>query len=302
MPDQVAVVLLQEVDVLGGLAEEAGAVHRRGADQARSDHRDEAGRGGLRHRHVDQGQLQQGADAGQVVGARAGHLGAALGVDRAEDLAQLDVVLGLEALGREVARGADLLQRDEVLLAADRGRRVDQVRQRADQALGRVLRLVLLGVGGLDLLGQGLGALEQSGLLLALGLGDLLAQALLLVAQLVETGAGGPAPFVGGEQGVDQVDVLATGALGGAHSVRVLTKQAKVNHGPQPTGAGAADRNRFCAAGAERPAAAASLGITTGFLWDNSLGTDRRPLRRQARWTACGLMFLGEAWILICGF
>lgn len=230
--DQVPVVLGEVVDVLGRLAEEAGAVHGRRADQGRGDHRDEAGRGGLGDRHVDQGELQQRADTGQVVGPGAGHLGTALGVDRPEDLAQLDVVAGLEALGREVARGADLLQRDEVLLAADRGGRVDEVGQRAEQPVGLLLGLGLLGVGGLDLGGQVLGALQQGGLLLALGLGDLLAEALLLIAQFVEPTARGPAALVGCEECVDQVDVLATGALRGAHSVRVLTKQAKVNHGP----------------------------------------------------------------------
>lgn len=152
------------------------------------------------------------------------------------------MVTGLEALGGEVARSADLLQRDEVLLAADRGGRVDEVRQRAEQAFGLLLGHALFGVGGLDLLGERLGALQQGGLLLALGLGDLLAERLLLVAELVEATARGPPPFVGGEEGVDQVDVLATDALRGAHSVRVLTEQAKVNHGAKPTGRGPVHR------------------------------------------------------------
>ena len=78
-----------------------------GLDQRRGEHRGEAGLGGLRDRRVDQGELQQRADAGQVVEARAGDLGAALDVDGAEQLAELQVVLGLEALGGEVAGGAD---------------------------------------------------------------------------------------------------------------------------------------------------------------------------------------------------
>ena len=45
---------------------------------------------------VDQRELELGADAGEEVEARAGHLGAALDVDRAEDLAELDVVARLE--------------------------------------------------------------------------------------------------------------------------------------------------------------------------------------------------------------
>ena len=63
---------------------------------------------------------------------------------------------------------------------------------------------------------------------------------LLLGAQLVEADAGRPAPLVGGEQRVDERDVLSTGALGRAHTVGVLTEQAKVNHPYQATGARAA--------------------------------------------------------------
>ena len=109
------------VDVVGGLAEEAGALHGPRLDQRRRDHRGEAGAAGLVHRHVDQRELQVGADAGQVVEPRAGHLGAAVDVDGAEDPAELDVVAGLEALGGEVARLADVLEHDVVVLAAGRG-------------------------------------------------------------------------------------------------------------------------------------------------------------------------------------
>ena len=82
---------------------------------------------GLVHRHVDQRELEVGADTGQVVEPRAGDLGPALDVDRAEDPAELDVVARLEALGLEVARRADVLEHDVVVLAAGRrlvGRRV----------------------------------------------------------------------------------------------------------------------------------------------------------------------------------
>ena len=79
------------------------------------------------------------ADAGQVVEARAGHLRAAVDVDGAEHLAELDVVAGLEALGREVAGLADVLEHDEVVLAAGRrlvGGRVRDRHQRV--AVGRL--------------------------------------------------------------------------------------------------------------------------------------------------------------------
>ncbi len=236
--DQVQVVLVEVVDVLGRLAEEAGAAHGLRADQRRGEHRGEAGRGGLGDRGVHQGQLQQGADTGEEVEAGAGDLGAALDVDGAEELAELQVVLGREALGAEVADRAVRLQRDEVLLAADRYVGVDEVAEPEQQLLGLGVGRVALGVGGLDVGLELFGALEQLGLLVAGGLGDQLAELLLLGSQLVEADAGGPAPLVGRQESVDERDVLSTGALGRAHTVGVLTKQAKVNHEPKATGAG----------------------------------------------------------------
>lgn len=218
------------VHVLRGLAEEAGALHGARADQRRGQHRDEAGLGGLRDRRVDEGELQQRADTRQVVEARAGHLGAPLDVDGAQRLAELQVVLGLEALGGEVADGAVRLQDDEVLLAADRDVGVHEVAELEDEPLGLLVRLVLLGAGGLDRGRELAGLLQQLGLLVAGRLGDQLAERLLLGTELVEADAGRPAPLVGGEEGVDERDVLSTGALGGANTVGVLTEQAKVNH------------------------------------------------------------------------
>ncbi|GGR98993.1 hypothetical protein Snoj_68840 [Streptomyces nojiriensis] len=52
----------------------------------------------------------------------------------------------------------------------------------------------------------------------------------MLIAQFVEAHAGGPAALVGGEQRVDEFDVLSTGALRGADTVRVFTEQPEVNH------------------------------------------------------------------------
>lgn len=140
------------------------------------------------------------------------------------------MVLGLEALDAEVADGSVRLQDDEVLLAADRDVGVHEVAELEEEALGLLVRLVLLGVGRLDVGGEPARLLEQLGLLVGGGLGDELADALLLGTQLVEADAGRPAPLVGGEEGVDKGDVLSTGALGGANTVGVLTKQAKVNH------------------------------------------------------------------------
>ncbi len=251
--DQVQVVLVEVVDVLGGLAEEAGAGHRLRAHQRRGQHRREAGRRGLRDRRVDQGELQEGAHAGQEVEARAGDLGAALHVDGAEQLAQFQVVPGLEALGGEVAVRAVRLQRDEVLLAADGHVGVDEVAEPLEQFLGLGVGRVAFGVGGLDVGLELFGPLEQLGLLVPGGPADQLAEALLLGAQLVEADAGRPAPFVGGQEGVDERDVLSTGALRRAHTVGVLTEQAKVNHVVKATGARYRLSTHYCRTGPRLP-------------------------------------------------
>ncbi len=236
--DQVEVVIGEVVDVLGGLAEEARARHGLGADQGRGQHRREAGRRGLGHRRVHQGELQQGADTREEVEARAGDLGATLDVDRAEELAEFQMVLGLEALDAEVADRAVRLQGDEVLLAAHGHVRVDEVAELLEQLLGLGGGRVAFRVGGLDVGGELARLLQQLGLLVPGRLGDQLAESLLLGAQLVEADAGRPAPLVGGEEGVDERDVLSTGALRRAHTVGVLTEQAKVNHAVKATGVG----------------------------------------------------------------
>ena len=112
----------------------------RGLTRVGRHDRGEAGAAGLVHRHVDQRELEVGADAGQVVEAGPGHLGAAVDVDRAEDPAELDVVAGLEALGGEVTRLADLLEHHVVVLAAGRCLVGGRVRDRHQRARGRPRR------------------------------------------------------------------------------------------------------------------------------------------------------------------
>jgi len=115
---------------------------------------------------------------------------------------------------------------------------VHEVAELEGEALGLLVGLVLLGVGRFDVGGQLARLLEQLGLRVAGGLGDELAEVLLLGTQLVEADAGRPAPLVGRQERVDERDVLSTGALGRAHTVGVLTEQAKVNHAVKATGAG----------------------------------------------------------------
>src|SRR5690606_40657144 len=92
---------------------------------------------------------------------------AALDVDGAEDLAEFQVVLGLEALGAEVADGAVRLQRDEVLLAADGDVGVDEVAELQQEFLGLGVGGVPFGVGGLHRGGELARLLQQLGLLVA---------------------------------------------------------------------------------------------------------------------------------------
>ena len=70
------------------------------------------------HGQVQQGELELGALTGEEVEAGAGDLRPALDVDRAEQLAELEVVARREALGGEVARLPVRLEHDVVVLAA----------------------------------------------------------------------------------------------------------------------------------------------------------------------------------------
>ena len=132
---------------------------------------------------LHQRELEVRAGAGEVVEAGAGDLRAAVDVDRAEDPAELDVVAGLEALGREVAGRADVLEHHEVVLAARRGLVGGRVRDRQHRGAVGLLGLPLGGLGLLHVGRERLGPLEQRLLLLALRLGDLLAELLLLRAE-----------------------------------------------------------------------------------------------------------------------
>ncbi len=96
---QVEVLALDPVDVVGGLPQEAGALHRPRLHQRGRDHRGEAGPARLVHGHRDQGQLEVGTHPRQVVEARPRDLGPPVDVDGAEQAAELDVVARLEVEG-----------------------------------------------------------------------------------------------------------------------------------------------------------------------------------------------------------
>ena len=157
---QVEVVGLEPVDLAGVRAEEAGALHRLRLDQRRGDRRGEAVLDRLGDRHLQQAELQQRADAGEEVEPRARHLGAALGVDRPQRLADLEVVLrarrsaGRSPTSRSTTKSSSPPGGTPVLHDVGHGE------------LGPAQRLVgrgRLGLGRLDLGGQLLGAGQQGG-------------------------------------------------------------------------------------------------------------------------------------------
>ena len=240
--DQVEVVGLHPVDLRGVRAEEAGALHRLRLDQRGRDHRHQPGRGRLRHRRVDQGQLQLRADPGEEVEPGAGDLGAALGVDGPVQLAELQVVAHRL---RVVAHGADGLQHHRVVLAAGRHAVLDHVGQRLVRGPDRLVGGGLLGLGGPHVVGQRLGPAEQLLPLLGGRPRHLLGDRLLLAPQPVGGGHRGPAPLVRGQQRVHQRGILPAGALGGPDPVGIRPQQLEVDHADEGTGA----RSERCGAG-----------------------------------------------------
>ena len=84
--------------------------------------------------------------------------------------------------------------------------------------------LGLRDLGGLDLLGEDLGLFQQSRSLLGRCLAHLLADGLLLGAQVVAGRHRGPAGGVGFEERIDESRVFATGSLRRAHQVRIFAQ------------------------------------------------------------------------------
>ena len=156
--DEVEVVVGELVDLVGVRAEEAGALHRLGTHERGRDDRREAGLDRRRHRQVDERQLEQRAPAGEEREAAAADLGAALGVDRAERRADVEVVLDREVVRRHLADG---LQHDEVLLAAGRDAVDHDVGDGEVRGAQRGLGLGLRRLGRLDLGRERLGPLED---------------------------------------------------------------------------------------------------------------------------------------------
>ena len=227
--DQVQVVFLQVVDLVGVRAEEAGAGHGLGADEHRGDHQLEAVLRRLLRGKVEQAELQHRAGAGEEVEARSGDLRAAFHVDQAERFAQVQVVLRLEV---ELGDLADVLEDHVVVLAAG-GRPGDDVAELHLQLVHGGLGLALFVFGVLDAAGEGLGLFQQGGALLLGGRADLLAEALVLGAQRIGGGDGVAPARIGVEQLVDEGRVLAAGALRFADDVGVVAEEFQIDHVPR---------------------------------------------------------------------
>ena len=265
--DQVQVVGLELVHLVGVGAEEAGALHDLGAHEHGRDHQVEAVGHGLLRGELQHAQLEQRAVAGEEVEAGSRDLGAALHVEQAEALAQFEVVLGLEVEGRDLP---DPLELYEIVLSAGGGALLHDVGQQSLDPvdLGGGGLLGLLGV--LDGLLQRTGGLEQRRALLGRGLSDLLAVGLLLAAGVVGGRDGRPARLVGGQQLVDQRRVLTTGALGVADDVGVLAEQLEIDHAPQPSGPTRPARAATVAAGGSD-----AEQLEEGVLLEHARGVDR---------------------------
>lgn len=199
--DQVQVIVLQVVHLVGMLPEETGPTHDLGAHQHRRDHHGETVGRGLLRSELEQTELQQRAVAGEEVEARTGDLGAALHVDQAQRLTEGEVILRLEIERRQVT---DRFESDEIVLAASRSTFLDDVGDRHVRQLERLLRGVLRGLEFLDLGREFLRTVEQRWPLLRGRLTHLLAQRLLLGAGVVARQHSGTTGGIRIEQRIDE--------------------------------------------------------------------------------------------------
>ena len=213
----------QVIDVVV-CVEVSRAVHDLGLDQGRGDHRREPGLDGLCDRHVEQSQLKTCTNTLEEVEAGSGDLGTAFHVEGVQTFGELEMVLGLEALGYEVPRGANGLQNLVVILASAGDALDDDVGDAANQRG----ELNISGSGGglqlLDPVRSCLGRGHQRCLLLALCRCDLLAEGLLLGPQRLELGDARASQLVRRQDGVDDPLVLAAGTLRGSDGVGLVAQ------------------------------------------------------------------------------
>ena len=206
------------------------------AHQRRRDHRGEARCAvAMVHRQVDQRQLQQRAHPGQVVEPRAGDLRAALDVDGAEGLADLEVVADGDALGREVADASPRSSRTRKSSSPPTRRvRVHEVgdgqrraRRRRCGGLARAAASAALTCVG-QLLGPGQ---QRRAAPRRPALATCLPRSFCSARSASKRGAGGPAGLVGGEQRRRRArDPRRGGLWEVADRVGIGTQSAQVDH------------------------------------------------------------------------
>jgi hypothetical protein len=132
-------------------------------------------------------------------------------------------------------RFADRFAHHKVVLAAGGHTVDDHVGDRHMRCGESLFGFGLFGLGDLDLLGERLGLFEERRSLVGRCLAYLLANGLLLRAQIVGGRHRGPACGVGFEERIDESGVFTTGPLRRAHQVRVLAQHLEVDHGRNPT-------------------------------------------------------------------
>ena len=225
--DQVEVLIVEVIDLGGVLAQESGAAHDLGAHQRRRDDGGEARLQRTVEAQVHERDLEARADAREEVEPAARHLGAALHVDRAEPLAQLEVVAGLEAERGDLAVRA---QRDEVVLAARGHTLDDDVLDRGEGLGGCLLRGGDRVLGLLHSLAEQLALGDERRLLLFRGLRHPLAVRVLRGAELFERGDRRAPCAIGLHGDVDGVGRLAPRLLRALDQLGIVAKQHGIDH------------------------------------------------------------------------
>ena len=178
-------------------------------------------------REVHDRELEARADAREEVEAAARHLRAALHVDRAEQLAEREVVERLEVeLGRCTVRA----QRHEVILAARGNALDDDVLDPGERGVGGLLGRRDGVLGALDALAQLLRLGDEGGLLVLRRLSDPLAVRVLRSAELFEGRDGGTPFAVGGEGRVDRVGRLAARLLRALDQLGIVAEEYGIDH------------------------------------------------------------------------
>ena len=225
--DQIEVVRLQVIDLVGVRAEEARPRHHLRLHEGRRDRQGETvGLGKIRCRR-EQGEFEPRADAGEIVKTRPGHFCSPSHVDGANALGKIEVVFHGEIERRNISH---VLEDDIVVLSAGGHPIDDDVRDQHANPL--VFRVGLRG-GVLELLHlrrQFLSLGEDGGTLLGGCLPDRARQSLLLGARLLRHLQSRATGLVCSQEVIYQGLIGAAGPLRCSDSFGVLTDVANIDH------------------------------------------------------------------------